>query len=364
MAPFWGDNFTYDFSYPFMKTNGLRDWYLGEHLHYSTAFPGFKSTPFLQLGEGDSLASLQSYHTVVWNGTFAGVPAPKHKPLIKIKDLDFYIIKDKKIMYNWCMVDLVAILQQGGYHVLPRAPLPGGINYLPPRAMDGIPSPDSEFVKPGDAERARHVFKQMLQEDFVQQRTAARWWAEDLMWNGPGGVGDARHPKEYVRHFLVPLHMAFPRPKLQIGSLNCEGNYCGALFYLVAKHEGAWLGEQATGHIVTLKLAMHARVDLAKEVEGCGTCGQIADAWLQLDIPEAFMQMGTDLLARAKEQHRHGHSQLSTAWDQEVTAPVVKTSPPTGARIGAIIFCGCAALVLFVCTPTRRRPVMEEPLLA
>lgn len=363
MAPFWADNFTYDFVYPFGKTQGLRDWYLGEHLHYNEAFPGFKSTNFLFLGEGDRLASLQSYHTVWWKGSFGGVPAPGDAPLIKIKDLDFYIIEGKKILYNWCMVDVVGIMQQGGYDILPPAPLPDGIDYLPPRAMDGVPSPDDRYVKAEDTDAARKVFRQMLQEDFVEQSPEGRWWAQDLQWCGPAGIGLARTPEEYVRHFLTPLHKAFPKPTLEIGSTDCEGTYCGALFYLEAEHAGEWLGEQATGKRVRMKLGMHARVDLAGG-------GNIADAWVQLDIVEAFSQMGIDLLGRAKEQH----AQRMVGGARRAEVASLAASPETRVS-SAPLAAGCLlallaalAVLLWVVRPggllIPRTSISPEPLLA
>jgi len=362
MAPFWADGFTYDFVYPYGKTHGLRDWYLGEHLHYNEAFPGFKSTNFLFIGEGNSLASLQSYHTVHWNGSWAGVPAPKSKPIIKIKDLDFYIFKDGTFEYNWCMVDVVAIMQQGGYEILPPAPLPNGINYLPPRAMDGIPSPDSNYVKPEDTELSRKAFKQMLEEDFVQKSSAARWWADDMVWDGPAGIGDATSKQEYLQHFLAPLHSAFPDAKLDIGSLDCEGNYCGALFYIVGAHAGTWLGEAATGRPVRIKCGMHARIDVDLEVEGCGRCGQMADAWLQMDIPEAFSQMGVDLLGRAKLQAQEMAAEPEVQTSLEVQAKISQT--PDLNRAGPLLC--CLVLLMAVVSQLLKSPtsVSQEPLLA
>lgn len=355
-------NFTYDFVYPYGKTHGLRNWYEGEHLHYNYAFPAFTSTNFLFLGEGDHLCSLQSYHTVQWNGSFAGVPAPESRPMIKIKDLDFYILKDGKIHYNWCMVDVVAIMQQGGYNILPPAPLPNGISYLPPRAMDGIPSPDDKYVKPEDAEKARKAFRQMLEEDFVKQSTAVRWWADDMLWCGPAGIGDAKSPSEYAQHFLAPLHQAFPQPELEIGSLDCEGNYCGALFYLVGNHTGHWLGQPATGRRVAMKFGMHARVDLGLAVDGCGQCGRMADAWLQVDIPDAFAQMGVDLLGRARAQHRQLQLLSAVAPSDVRTASDVAVIP---SRLLGLLFLSVIAWACYLAhSRWHQRRIAHELLLA
>jgi len=345
--------------HPFGKTYGLREWYEGEHLHYNEAFPNFKSTNLLSLGEGDTLASLQSYHTVIWNGSFAGVPAPHHKPLIKIKDLDFYILKNGKIHYNWCMVDVVSILQQGGYNILPLAPLPDGLSYLPPRSMDGIPSPDSDFVRPQDAKIARQTFADMLDLDFVQQSTAAASWTDDMMWLGPAGIGDAWNSRDYVEHFLIPLHTAFPQQSLEIGSSDCEGNYCGALFYLTGRHSGAWLGEAPTHRNITMKFGMHARINIEKR--------QIVDAWVQLDVVDVFAQMGIDLLNRARERSRWHNKRPMANLTAAPEAASVGQSAQEHTHIAVICFVSLGSAVALVAMRKhgyRRVGVQQASLLA
>lgn len=297
MRPLWAPNFTYDFVQPLGKEHGLHNWYEGEHLHYNEAFPSFRSYNFLYLGTDDA-ASLQSYHIVRWVGDFAGVPAPPGKPLIKIKDMDYYTIKDGMIAYNWCMVDLVGILQQGGYEVLPPPPMPNGIDYLPPRAMDGIPAPDDDYATPEDAAKARSVVAAALQEDLVQQSLAASWWVDDLMWCGPAGIGRAEHRADYVEHFLKPLRVAFSDPEMKVDKFVCESNYCGVHFHLYVTHTGPWLGQSATDRRVYLRFGTHFRV-----VFDTSGSGRVADGWAQVDIVDTFSQMGVDLLARAKVQY-------------------------------------------------------------
>jgi len=290
---------------------------------------------------------------------------------------------DDKIHYNWCMVDIVGIMQQGGYQILPPAPLSHGINYLPPRAMDGIPSPDSNFVQPEDTEMARKAFRQMLEEDFIKQSTASRWWDYRMMWCGPAGIGDAQTPDEYVQHFLRPLHAAFSGVKLNFGSLDCEGKYCGALFYLEGKHSGAWLGQPATGRHVAIKFGMHVRFDLSLEVSGCGQCGRIADAWLQIDIPGAFAQMGIDLLGRAKLQHMQAHESKEHAQMLAVLPPIeegpgqeqmpavvpaINKQDVPGAHAAVLLCCLLGILVASTSCwrfrSTLRGVIMKEPLLS
>eukprot|EP00747_Dinoflagellata_sp_TGD_P169236 gnl/TRDRNA2_/TRDRNA2_197703_c0_seq1.p1 gnl/TRDRNA2_/TRDRNA2_197703_c0~~gnl/TRDRNA2_/TRDRNA2_197703_c0_seq1.p1 ORF type:complete len:444 (+),score=56.22 gnl/TRDRNA2_/TRDRNA2_197703_c0_seq1:75-1406(+) len=298
MAPYWSKDFVYDFVHPFPKTHGLHDWFKGEHSHFNEAFPACNWTDMIFAGSEDA-ATFCSYGIARWTGPFAGVHPPKGDPTVHIRDLDFYAFSKGKISYNWCMIDVVDIFQQVGYNVLPPAPLPND-GYNPPRAMDGIPAPDTAFVDPSAAARATIPFRKMIDEDLVSQSLAMRWWAEDMIWYGPGGIGTAKSRGEYLTHFLKPFHASFSNPKLELNSLLCEGTYCGAHFYIVGNHTDKWLGQSATGRLIRIRFGIHARVRLDSHVDGCGSCGQIVDGWAQMDIPDAFAQMGVDLFERAK----------------------------------------------------------------
>merc|ERR1711956_71052 len=85
-----------------------------------------------------------------------------------------------------------------------------------------------------------------------------------------------------------PLHGAFSNMGVKLDLSVCEGKYCGAHFYLHARHTGAWFGEQATGKKVRLRCGTHAHL------EG----GRIVEGWLIIDVPRAFADMGVDFFAR------------------------------------------------------------------
>merc|ERR1712107_888268 len=107
----------------------------------------------------------------------------------------------------------------------------------------------------------------------------------DMVWYGPGGVGTAHSRREYLTHFLKPLHAGFSNISLQLDLLVCEGKYCGAHFYLHASHTGRWLGENATGRRIRICCGAHAHLEGGKIVEG----------WLIIDVARAFTDMGVDL---------------------------------------------------------------------
>ena len=306
--PFFVDNFTYEFVHPFPTTVGFSGWFAGEHTAYNTAFGGYNSSVFIAAGD-DRAFTCAAFHLATWSGPFAGVPAPAGGRTVHIKDLDFYAFDgSERISYNWCMVDVIDILQQGGYRVLPvRSPLIDDGLYPPPRAVDGLPAPNSLFADVRlrrEAEAMAAVLLRAIRSDYIEQDARARDWAADAPWYGPGGIGRTTRRAEYVEHVLGPLHAAFTAPRLELHMLVCEANYCGAYFRVHATHSGTWLGVPATGRVATLTFGMHARLAAGHERRACDDAarGCIAEAWAQVDLLAAFASVGVDLLARVRRQ--------------------------------------------------------------
>lgn len=283
MGPFLADDFVYDFIYPWVeKQRGIQAWYEGEFSAWNRGFPRNAFVPFIEVGDA-SYVSYASYMLSEWRGPFAGVP-PVNRT-VRVRDLDFYLVRDGKIVYNWCMVDVINLLQQAGYSVLPPSPLPDDplANYLPSSSMDGMPAPLKAFVSPGDTKRAERIVRAALRQDFLDFHDSASSWHSNMTWYGPAGIGTASSRQLYVTHFLAPLHRAFNDPQLAIDVLVCEGLYCAAHVYLRALHVGPWLGQQASGRRIALRMGLHFRV----------AGGHIAEGWSQVDLLSALAQMGS-----------------------------------------------------------------------
>mmetsp|Transcript_121083 Transcript_121083/g.343054 ORF Transcript_121083/g.343054 Transcript_121083/m.343054 type:complete len:410 (-) Transcript_121083:439-1668(-) len=294
MAPYWTKDMVYDFAYVgewgFGRSKGLRGWYEAEHLHYNAAIPDCQWTDFIRAATDETCTSA-SYGPGRWIGEFAGVPPPPEHPWVVVHDLDFYLLEGDRIKINWCIIDVVNLFDQVGYHTLPPAPMPMD-GYMPARAMDGVPAPLSAMVDPRATARSEAVWRAALQEDFWNASDEASFWADDMVWYGPGGIGTAHSRRDYREHFLAPLHAAFSNIEIQEDMVVCEGAYCGCHFYVYGTHTGTWLGEEPTGKRVPLRMGAHARV----------VGGKIAEGWLLMDIPLAFKYMGVDLYGRARKQ--------------------------------------------------------------
>merc|ERR1712172_217654 len=122
---------------------------------------------------------------------------------VVIRILDFYrLVPDDtssaggRISYNWMMIDMVGLLLQSGYRVLPKPTLPEEFGVRPPRAFDGSPAPASYFVDANDTETSRRFVLELLQHEWVEQKGCSPKWADDLTWYGPVGIGVAHNKDE------------------------------------------------------------------------------------------------------------------------------------------------------------------------
>lgn len=292
MAPYWTEDAVYDFAYVgdwnFGRTHGLKAWFEGEHMHFNRAIPDSQWQDFIRAATDDTCTSA-SYGLAFWTAPFAGVAPPPGGVKVRIRDLDFYQIKGRQISYNWCIVDVVDMFEQAGYNILPPAPL-GTTGYFAPHAMDGLTAPLSSMYTPEDAAASLKIWKAALEEDYDKKSQSASFWADDVVWYGPGGVGTARSREDYAKHWLKPLFDAFSDTERKTDLVLCEGPYCGAHFYIWGKHTGKWLGEEASGKTVPIRCGAHARI----------LDGKIKEGWLIVDVPRAFHGMGVDFYAKAK----------------------------------------------------------------
>lgn len=375
--------FSYLFIHPWDDLQvGLKGWYDGEFHDVNNAFVGTQFDPFINVGGKDALSDKPDNHYVSyaaymmsdWQRPLAGLvpkyfnppslgfdgkPAPKFLT-VRVRDLDFYsVVPETKLLdFNWCLVDLVSILQQGGHDLkLPPTGLYDNpaADYLPPKVMDGTPAPrrfSPLSLDDNRARRARAIVYKALAQDFCDEASvgvtedyeeeeeeeqqeeqngrepecaAPAMWAEDLTWYGPAGIGTAHSKKQFVDYFLKPFRAAFKGIKLNYDVLVCEGNYCAAHLHAVGTHVGEWLGEKPKDpenpKQIDVRMGLHFRVrdpmecdkddpeKILKSIEFKGPeslkedpCAIIDEGWSQIDLLKVLMQMGRDVMAELREQ--------------------------------------------------------------
>jgi len=298
--PFWTEDFAYETVEGFPwggNYTGLWEWFSGEHMPFNLAFWPLKFNQQMFVGEMFA-GSTTTYANAKWIAPMGQLdPGSAVGTEVVIRICDFYrLVSDPfspfgaRISYNWMMIDMVDLLLQAGRRVLPQPRLPERLSrgVHPPSAFDGVPAPNSFFVKSDDTWESRRVVEAMLKHEWVEQKGVSALWADDLTWYGPVGLGVASNKAEYQFEFIEKLRSAFSSATFEIDVLACEGHFCGVHGVLHGTHVGEFLGQPATGKRVTLRIGSHFHV----------RDGQIVEGWSMMDFPALFKQFGVDLFSR------------------------------------------------------------------
>eukprot|EP00090_Calanus_glacialis_P024218 TRINITY_DN37602_c0_g1_i1.p1 TRINITY_DN37602_c0_g1~~TRINITY_DN37602_c0_g1_i1.p1 ORF type:complete len:188 (-),score=32.42 TRINITY_DN37602_c0_g1_i1:13-576(-) len=186
-------------------------------------------------------------------------------------------------------------MRQIGYQVLPKPALREGF-MLPPAAMDGIPAPISRLVNPEHTLISKMIIQELIMNDFVYGFGPSDRWTDNMVWYGGAGFGMATSKAEYEEHILAPLRQGLSSRDLAIDVLNCEGAYCGVHGYIKGFHTGRWLGEEPTFLAISIRIAIHWRVDIGSET--------VPECWAMFDLPAAFNMIGVNLFDRMTPEYK------------------------------------------------------------
>ena len=281
------------------------------------AFPDLKRAPYVFMGGIDESSAM--YATVggeEWvsgcgylTGTFVkdwlGIPASGKKTNIWFGV--FYVLREGKIAEAYLQLDILAVIRQAGYQLLPPAPGAEGGKIPGPLAKDGIllteqdPLESRKSVQLVQAmgmgmrryQRARDGgdLRSMQQEEY---------WHRDMKWYGPSGIGACHSKEEYEDFHQRPWLEGFGDRNIRregsgrrMGRVG-EGVYCAGGIWDVAysHHNGAYVGVPASGKLLTLR-----DFDWWKR-EG----EYLIENWVPIDMIDLFRQMDVDLMARLRRQ--------------------------------------------------------------
>ncbi|WP_299151130.1 ester cyclase [uncultured Tateyamaria sp.] len=228
-------------------------------------------------------------------GTFAGplwgIAASNR--LAFLRSGEFYRIEGDHIVETRIILDLPDLMRQAGRD--PFGGLLGTEMLFPgPATHDGI-------LPGGDGTASLDLIEAMLGDLHVYdpdtgtskgQTGVGGYWADDMLWYGPGGIGSNHRWDGFTRDHRTPFLAAFPDRKggnhyARIG----QGNYAAISGWpsMTMTHAGPYLGVPATGKALTLRVMDFYR---------CAD-GQIAENWVCLDYMDLMAQMGVDLIARS-----------------------------------------------------------------
>ncbi|MEL7211864.1 MAG: ester cyclase [Pseudomonadota bacterium] len=287
----------WDLAWPVNRLAG-RDAVIAGYLEpLRTALSGLHRRDLLFLG-GDNVreaggiwCACLTHYVGTFNAPLFGL-APSGR-MAWVRAGEFYRIENSQIVEAKIIFDLPDLMRQAG-----RMPLPSlgtELTFPAPATQDGL------FPQDGDAAASLAVVEGMLGDlhaydpDTMSspgQTGADGYWADDMLWYGPAGVGSNFQWAGFVKDHREPFLRAFPDRKG--GNHYCrfgDANYAAISGWpsMTMTHKGDYLGVPATGKALTLRVMDFYRI----------AQGQIAENWVTLDYGDLFHQMGIDLIERA-----------------------------------------------------------------
>lgn len=245
-------------------------------------------------------------------GTFAndwlGIPATGRKTNIRFDE--FMQLQDEKIVASYVIFDVLAVMKQAGFQVLPPALGTEGGKLQRPFGSNGVLLTEQDAFETrktmqivaamwdgmGRYERSRDGgdLNSMQQEHY---------WAPGFHWYGPTGIGSCHSLEEYQDFHQRPWLAAFgdrnssrdfePQGGRSLGHIS-EGQFgaAGIWDFKFSSHHGEYLGVPATGKNLTLRnYDWYIR-------EG----DDLVQNWAPIDMIDLFMQMDVDLFDRMRRQ--------------------------------------------------------------
>jgi len=233
-----------------------------------------------------------------FSGTFAhdwlGIPATGRE--IRIRFGEFSAVCGGKIGLTYIIPDLLDVIRQVGYQVVPPSFGAEGI-VTGPMTGDGV------LLTPHDDADTEGAKTLELAKIMCRDSTDPTYWDPDrMMWYGPSGIGTSRGMEEYRERHASPFDHAFPgygsvfagQHVAEVG----EGNYAGWVGWpsIRTYHSGEYLGCPPTGKLVEWRL-----MDFYRR-EG----DVIIENWVPVDMAYLFLTMGVDIFERLRSQVNKG----------------------------------------------------------
>ncbi len=234
------------------------------------------------------------------NGIFVEdyLSIPANNSEVNIRWGEFCRLEEGRITEIFFLLDLVDLIRQAGFQVLPPSRGADGV-YPPPRANDGIlleAQSEKESQYSLDHIR-RFIFDGLnrFDQSDLKSMGLADFFHPEVQWYGPGGIGACLSFRDFETRHQKPWLHAFPDRSVQnLDALIAEGSYSGAPGWagVKATHVGEYLDHSAGGNPVAINGLDWWKRDGEVVIEN----------WVFVDMIHLFRQLGVDLFERlAKE---------------------------------------------------------------
>ena len=274
-------------------------------LHNS--FPDLQIQPYILFGgehRGEQCVCCAGNIIASFQNDFLGIAAQKQAVWLRFHA--HFIMEHEKIKKAWYFIDLISLMRQSGYNVVPQR----GAEIITsgPTTQDGIVMSEcSEEESKKSFTLVNNMLDGLCSYDgkTLESMGQDRFWdVRNMMWYGPSGIGTTRGLQGFQKYHQIPFLTAFPNRGMlpregdMYFSQIAEGNYmCDFGFpSMYAQHTGdGWLGLQATHKKVTMRV-----VDIWRR-EG----DRLVENWVMIDIIDVLKQLGHDVFSMLEKQQKH-----------------------------------------------------------
>lgn len=304
-------------SAPIDQLRGVENLIAGFWLPLLHSFPDIKIRPYVFMGgietgesnwagaEGSEWVSGCGYLTGTFHQDWLGIPANGKKTNIWFGL--FYKMREGKIAESYVQVDVLGVMRQAGFQVLPPAPGAEGGKVPGPVAKDGILLTEQDALESRKSLQLVEAMGQGLMR-YSRSRDGAdmsrmeqdKYWHQDMRWFGPSGIGacftleefEDFHQRNWL-HGFGDRELDVEQTGRSMGFIG-EGKYaCGGVWdYAFSYNHGAYAGIPATGKLITMR-----DFDWWKR-EG----DYLIENWVPIDMIDLCRQMGVDLMERLRRQ--------------------------------------------------------------
>ena len=304
-------------SAPIDRIVGVENSISGFWLPIFHSFPDLKHEPYVFIGgidEGSAHYATEAgeqwvtgcgYLTGTFVNDWLGIPATGMKTNIWFGL--FYVMREDKIAECYLQLDVLAVMRQAGYQVLPPAPGAEGGKVPGPVAKDGLLLTEQDPLESRKSIQSVQAMGRGMRR-YVRGRDGGnlrsmeqdKHWHQDMKWYGPSGIGGCFTLEEYEDFHQRPWLHGFGDRNLsregsgrRMGRIG-EGKYCaGGIWDTVfSRHHGEYAGVPATGKLMTLRDFDWWKRDGDYLIEN----------WVPIDLIDLLRQMDVDLMERLRLQ--------------------------------------------------------------
>ena len=303
LAKLCADDCLFRLAHPLGEVQGVDAFYDRAYAPLLDAWPDLERRDFIVMAGADDYdndwVGCGGYYTGVFTGPWLNIPPTGH--VVHMRFHEFYRFVDGKVVEMQSLWDIPEVMMQA--NAWPMAPSLGREWLVPgPATNDGLVAGphDAEW---GEATR-QHIIEML---EYLKKHPSdpdpavmepERFWHPRMVWYGPAGIGTGRGFAGFRNWHQIPFLAAMPdrgfeRHKIKYHFFG-DREYAAVTGWpnmiQTVTHDG-WMGIAPAGKKITMKSLDFWRLE----------DGLIRENWVMVDLLEAYLDLGVDVMARLAE---------------------------------------------------------------